>query len=137
MNLADHKSKQWVSRYIEATSWEGATRVLMLASKQLNALDEDQRSELHEISGCESRVWLKMTEENKLIQLKGYSDGKIVRGLIQLIFEPVQNVAKDAFCEFDFDGHLINLNLEKYLSPSRNSGVAALVAKLKQFQQDV
>ena len=125
---------QWGSKLVKSRAWDDAVRTIMLASKSLPNLPDGDRLPIHEVKGCESNVWMHLSVENETIDFRAYSDGKIVRGLIQIISEPIQNLSIEKFTEFDFDGYLTQLGLNKYLSPSRTSGVAAIVEKLKSLQ---
>ncbi len=125
---------QWGTKLTQARSWDDATRAIMLAGKSLPLLPENERTPDNEVKGCESSVWMTIEWVDGQSQCRGFSDGKIVRGLIQLISEPIQNLSVAEFSRFNMDEYLIAVGLEKYLSPSRNNGVAALVTKLNQFQ---
>lgn len=122
------------NQYHNAKSWDESTRTLMLASKQLVILPPEQRCSMYEIKGCESPVWFKFLIENNRVFVQAYSDGKIIRGLIYLILEPIQAVTKDVFCSFDFDAYLTQLALTKYLSPTRTHGISSLINALKSYQ---
>ncbi len=125
---------KWGSRYYQARTWDESTRVLMLSGKHLATLPTEQRKAEYQLKGCESPVWVKYTLENNLVSVKAHSDGKIIRGLIYLIVEPIQGKTKAEFCCFDFGAYLTQLGLTKYLSPTRVHGISALIDTLKSYQ---
>lgn len=130
-----HLAENWGARFTQARNWDEATRVLMLAGKALPQLEEQQRVDEWAIAGCESPVWLKpIVSQEQTLQFFAYSPGKIVRGLVHLVLEPLQHNAISDFRAFDLVAHMSELELKRYLSPSRTNGVGAVVEQVQKWQ---
>jgi len=129
----------WADAFTRAKGWDSATRVLMLAGKALPVLAEPDRTNENYINGCESSVWLKLSvnEDSKEIYIQAYSQGKIVRGLLQIVIEPLQNLSANEFSKIDLPSQIQAMNLHHLLSPSRNNGVAKVIERLQALQKSL
>ncbi|MFC3095850.1 SufE family protein [Alteromonas sediminis] len=129
----------WAEQVKNSHGWDAATRKLMLAGKALPILDEQDRSDSHYIEGCESPVWLKVSidEQSDQVSIEAYSPGKIVRGLLQLVIEPLQGQPVQTFCNFDLLMYISELGLTRLLSPSRNNGVLKVIERLRALQRSL
>ncbi|AJP43690.1 segregation protein B [Alteromonas australica] len=125
-----------------AKGWDGATRAMMLAAKQLPILPEALRTAQHYVPGCDSDVWLgevasdasaSMQEEthtNIPTTLAAYSPSKIIRGVLAVLLEKANQLTAEQRRAFDFHQYLRENNLERHLSQSRANGINAVLARL-------
>jgi cysteine desulfurase/selenocysteine lyase len=117
----------------QARSWDETYRQIMLAGKTLALLDPAQRQAECEVMGCESQVWLLCEVQNGAINLTAYSPSKIVRGLLAIMFEPLQGLDPFHVMAFDMSAYLAQLGLAKHLSQSRGNGLNAVMEKILAF----
>ncbi len=101
----------------------------MLAGKELPLLPEVQRTGDNRIDGCESPVWLAIDEEGRF---QGYSDSKILRGVLAILLEQANALPAEARGRFDYTSFLNDCGLTRYLSQSRNNGIRHVIAHLRQ-----
>ncbi|WP_296047802.1 SufE family protein [uncultured Alteromonas sp.] len=117
----------------QARGWDNLLRQLMLAGKSLHALAAESRNESREVSGCQSRVWLQMTvDSHNQVTMLAWSDSKIIRGVLAVIQEKVDQMSPSQLAVFDFDDWFRSIQLERYLSQSRASGIAGVVRQIRQ-----
>lgn len=131
------KDKSWCKRYTDAKSWDEATRILMLAGKALPVLPDALRNSRNSITGCESPVWIHCNTKEGRLYFQAFSSAKIVRGLVMLVIEPIQGIAIDEFKNVDFQQHLSDLALDRFLSPTRRGGVNGLVMYLAGLKSEL
>jgi cysteine desulfurase/selenocysteine lyase len=117
----------------QAKSWDQTFRQIMLAGKGLNKLLLEDRLPEHEVNGCESQVWLCCSNQEGLLQLRGDSLSKIVRGLLAIMFEVLQNKPLEQVLAFDMPSYLQSLGLAKHLSQSRGNGLQAVLKKITDY----
>lgn len=120
-----------------ARGWDNVYRQIMLAGKDLIRLPENLKDIKHEISGCESQVWLACELRAQKVYLRGDSSSKIVRGLLAVIFEVLNGQSPHTILHFNLANYLQNIGLSRHLSPSRGNGLLALVKKIQQFCESV
>ena len=99
----------------------------MLAGKDLKRLPIDRHLSKYEVFGCESQVWLQCDVVNDRVILLADSQSKIVRGLLAIVFEPIENMSLADILDFDLQAYLAELGLSKHLSQSRGNGLHAVV----------
>ncbi|MBT1449738.1 aminotransferase class V-fold PLP-dependent enzyme [Glaciecola sp. XM2] len=125
----------WEQALFGATSWAETHRQLLLLSKQLPLLCEAQRHDLNRVEGCEASVWLDKQPRHNDGHLRGYSDSKVVRGLMTvLLLKHHQNLGLAVPIqanEFDFEAYLADLGLSSYFSEGRKDGMKALIQRIQ------
>jgi cysteine desulfurase/selenocysteine lyase len=116
--------------------WDSVYRQIMLAGKAVSGFPSCLKTPEHEVFGCESQVWL-VCHQNQAQEVWFEFDatGKIVRGLLAILLEPVQSQSIEFARQFDFLAHLKELRLDKHISASRGNGLASVIKKIKQHLQ--
>ena len=134
-NTTNRKTFPLAKKIKQAKSWDEKYRQIMLAGKGLTRLTEADKTEGNKASGCESEVWLSCNWSNNHLKLRGDSTSKIIRGLLAVIFEALENCSPEQLAKFDLTEYLQELQLAKQLSESRGNGLAGVVAKIKQIAE--
>ncbi|GAA0857262.1 SufS family cysteine desulfurase [Aliiglaciecola litoralis] len=117
--------------------WDSVYRQVMLAGKGNQGMPAEYKTANNEVLGCESQVWLICHQDDKSrIRFEADASGKIVRGLLAILLEPVQTKSAEFILQFDFFAHLQELGLDKHISASRGNGLAAVVRKIKKLLSD-
>lgn len=113
---------------LTAKEWSEKHRQLLLLSKHLPVLSEEERLGKYEINGCEARVWLKIVrsvESPQRFCIEGYSNSKLVRGLLTIM------IAK-SYLEptGDLNAYLEDIGLSPYFSQGRRDGINKIIQVL-------
>lgn len=116
---------------MQARGWDSVMREVMLASRTLQILPAHERTEHTLIAGCESQVWLDTGIQEGKVVLRGYSPSKVVRGLLAVMFEPLEGQPVTQVVAFDMTAYLAQLGLARHLTPSRGNGLAAVMTAIK------
>lgn len=117
--------------------WDDRYKYLIDLGRALPPYPESLRDDAHKVKGCASQVWLAARREasgdDERLFLQGDSDAHIVKGLVALLLAlysgktlaEIRGVdAKAAFAQLDLDAHL---------TPQRSNGLAAMVARIREF----
>ncbi|PWW12713.1 cysteine desulfurase sulfur acceptor subunit CsdE [Mangrovibacter plantisponsor] len=119
--------------FAQLTAWEEKYRQLILLGKKLPPLPSDERERAHEISGCENRLWLGWEQaENGQLHFFGDSEGRIVRGLLAILLTGIEGKTRDQLQNSSPLALFDTLGLKAQLSASRNQGLNALEAAVKE-----
>ena len=125
-------SSNLATQLAQAKGWDNLLRQLMLAGKALYPLNAEARNEHSEVQGCQSRVWLQLTvDDNHHVAMLAWSDSKIIRGVLAVIQEKVNQLSPEQIAAFDFDDWFASIQLERYLSQSRASGIAEVIRQIR------
>ncbi|WP_124748926.1 SufE family protein [Alteromonas facilis] len=113
-------------------AWDSMFRQIMLAGKQMRPLDESQQIDENKVVGCEAAVWLVVdinAQGSK--SYHAYSPSKIVRGLLAIILEKANSLTGSEQATFDYQQYLSDIGLSRFLSPSRQNGLAAVIKRIQ------
>ncbi|WP_210395211.1 SufS family cysteine desulfurase [Motiliproteus sediminis] len=107
--------------------------LLMKAGAEPLNQDGDLRHEANRLHGCTSQVWLRSygPDGQGRLHFAIDSDARIIRGLIRLLLETLQDCTPAQLLQFDFERHLNQLGLAAQLSSSRTSGAKAIVTAMQ------
>ena len=121
------------ARLLNHSGWQERYRQIMLLGKELPSLPEDKKTDEALLRGCESRVWLHhyYDEETRCLYFLADSDARIIRGLIALVLAVLNSKTSAEIAVFDLDGWFNKLDLLDHLSPSRGSGLKAIVLEIR------
>lgn len=100
--------------------------------KKLPPFDESEQVDENLVYGCTSQVWLITEIKDGKYYFKGTSDALIVKGLVYIVTEIFSGHTKEELESMDFN--VINeLNLSEIITPTRQSGVAGMIKKIKDY----
>lgn len=112
-------------------SWEDRYRYIIDLGKELPPLPEALHTDDRLVRGCQSQVWMEITEQDGRLQLAVDSDAFIVKGLLGVVLAAYNNRTPAEILAFDIDGYFEELELLRHLSPTRGNGLRAMVARIR------
>ena len=131
-NSMTNKALPLAQQLALAKGWDNMLRQLMLAGKQLAVLPVERRNDDNEVKGCQSRVWLTLSDDTlPTCSMLAWSDSKIIRGVLAIIQEKVNTLSPDDLRQFDFRAYFSAIGLDRYLSQSRANGIKDVVARIQ------
>lgn len=125
------KAHALFTAFSAANGWEQRMRLLMDIGQTLEPLTTEEQNPQHEITGCESKVWLVAKQQQGAWFFKAYSDTRILRGLLALILARINGLSTQQLQTVELDDWLIELGLAKQLSSSRRDGIKAIIERIK------
>ncbi|MEC8859570.1 MAG: SufE family protein [Pseudomonadota bacterium] len=119
-------------------SWDDRYKYIIDLGRELPPMADEHKVEDNLIRGCQSQVWLVTREEQQ-----GSQDGKlyfdvdsdafIVKGLLAIVMAAYNSKTADEILAFDIQAYFESIDLMRHLSPTRGSGLQAMVARIQQI----
>lgn len=122
-----------VDEFSDVDDWMDRYGMIIDLGNSLPEIEEKYKTPDHLIEGCQSRVWLnaEMTPEGT-IQYTADSDAIIVKGIISLLIQVLDNQTPDDILKADL--HFIDdIGLSEHLSPTRSNGLLAMVKQMRLY----
>lgn len=113
-------------------SKEETFKTLVALSKSLPRLSAEEKTEQYKVKGCESAVWLIIEEVNGIHHFKADSDAKLMRGVLVVILNLVEEKSSADIQKMNLNAELQAFNLNSYLTSSRTNGVLSILSQIQQ-----
>lgn len=122
---------QLMTQFSESRGWDQQYRLIIQLGKKLPALDEEDKIEKNQVKGCESLAWLIIAKQGDNYHFKMSSDTRVVNGLMMILLIIFEDKTAQQIASVDIHAIFTQLGLLNHLSPSRASGLLAIVDKIK------
>lgn len=113
-----------------AQGWQQQYKLIIQWGKRISVKPEMRRAE-HLIRGCEMPVWLVYEQEGAQHYFAFDSDSSVMNGLAALLLVQINGKTHADMADVDLSLALRDLGLEKHLTPSRNNGLGAIIARIQ------
>ena len=115
--------------------WTERYQYLIDLGRKLPPFPEALQREEFKVSGCQSQVWLVPSGDAQRLDFRAISDSSIVSGLIALLLRVYSGRAAAEILATE-PRFIETIGLARHLSPTRSNGLAAMLAKVKQFARE-
>ena len=82
------------------------------------------------IKGCQSKVWLKASYENELINFQADSDAIISKGIVAILLSVLNDRKPNEILNADLS-FIDQIGLKEHLSPNRANGLSSMLKQIK------
>lgn len=121
-----------VRNFSRCLNWEEKYLYVIELGSQLPALDESERQAANLISGCQSQVWIVMSNNGQgRVEFHGDSDAAIVKGLLAVVFIVYHQLTPQQILDLDVRPFFGELALSQHLTPSRSQGLEAMIRAIR------
>lgn len=111
--------------------WSERYQYLIDLGRKLPDLPAELKTEEHRLLGCQSMVWIVSSGDTDRLDFHAISDSAIVSGLIYLALRVYSGRSAREIVATDAE-YIGDIGLAKHLSPTRNNGLAALLAFIRE-----
>ena len=111
--------------------WSERYQYLIDLGRRLPPLPAEYRSEPYRLHGCQSTVWIAASGDADALHFHAASDSAIVSGLIYLALRVYSGRSAREIVATAPD-YIADIGLAQHLSPTRNNGLAALLAFIQE-----
>ena len=112
--------------------WTERYQYLIDLGRKLPPFAEELKLGEYKVSGCQSQVWLVPGGDAQCMTFAAISDSAIVSGLIALLLRVYSGRSAQEI--LDTPPRFIDaIGLAQHLSPTRSNGLAAMLAKIKEY----
>jgi cysteine desulfuration protein SufE len=130
--LSDDLTSVSLTALSQVDNWQAKYRLLT----QWGALIQPKplmRRAQYRLNGCEVAAWLSHEQVDGRHRFYFDSDSRIINGLAALLMAQINNKSRADIDAQDFSQLLLTAGLAKHLTPSRNNGFNALVARARSY----
>jgi cysteine desulfuration protein SufE len=121
-----------VRNFSRCLNWEEKYLYVIELGSQLPPLDESERQAANLISGCQSQVWIVMSNNAEgRVEFHGDSDAAIVKGLLAVVFIVYHQLTPQQILDLDVRPFFSELALSQHLTPSRSQGLEAMIRAIR------
>lgn len=124
-------AQEALDAFTACPGWEQRARLLMQWGERLEPLAE--RHEADRVHGCESKVWLSGERQHDRWHFRASSDARLIRGLLAVLLARVNGLPAGELAGLDIADWFAQLGLSRQLSPSRASGMNAVVQQMRRL----
>ncbi|BBG59894.1 Uncharacterized sufE-like protein ygdK [Providencia rustigianii] len=127
-----------VEQFSKQKAWEEKYRLLIQLAKQLPTLTDEEKQQTQEVQGCENRVWIgALLNDDDTFHFYGDSEGRVVKGLFAILLTAIEHKNAEQILTTDFDDIFNQTGLSGQLSESRQNGIQALIAAIKNIASEM
>lgn len=119
-----------LNELMTATNWQQQYRLIIQWGKLIQP-KVDIRLPSNLIKGCELPVWLVHHQQGEQHFFAFDSDSSVMNGLAALLLVQANGQSTAQLNALDMTAALHALGLERHLTPSRNNGLKAIIARLQ------
>lgn len=121
-----------IEEFTALDDWMDRYQMLIdLGEEQASLVDAD-KTEQNLIDGCQSRVWILCEEKDGKLHFRADSDALIVKGLVALVLQVVNDHRPDEIYAADLY-FIERIGLRDHLSPTRSNGLLAMVKQIRMY----
>ena len=132
MLISDDLSSVSLPELMASSSWQAQYRLITQWGKLIKNKPE-LRVDENLLQGCEVSAWLAHSLSDETYYFAFDSDSRVINGLAVLLLAQVNGKTAAEIRAVDFVEFLKELGLEKHLTPSRNNGLRAVVARVRKI----
>lgn len=124
-----------ISEFAELEDWMDKYQLLIDLGTEQETIDDKYKTEENLIDGCQSRVWLVVSEaknedDKTVLHFSAESDALIVKGIISLLIRVYNDRTPEEILKSE--PYFIDMiGLKEHLSPTRSNGLLAMVKRIK------
>ena len=121
-----------IEEFSDIDDWMDRYAYIIDLGNALPPIDPAFKTTRYLIEGCQSRVWLNAELVDGRIQYTADSDAIIVKGIISLLIEVLNDHTPREI--LDADLYFIDrIGLSEHLSPTRSNGLLAMVKQMRMY----
>ena len=124
------KGQSLVEDFSFMEDWTEKYQYLIDLSKNLAPMDTKFKVEDNLIKGCQSKVWLKASFENELINFQADSDAIISKGIVAILLSVLNDRKPNEILSADLS-FIDQIGLKEHLSPNRANGLSSMLKQIK------
>ena len=124
------KGQSLVEDFSFMEDWTEKYQYLIDLSKNLLPMDTKFKVEDNLIKGCQSKVWLKASFENELINFQADSDAIISKGIVAILLSVLNDRKPNEILNADLS-FIDQIGLKEHLSPNRANGLSSMLKQIK------
>jgi len=126
------RQEELIEEFSIFEDWMEKYEYIIDLGKDIDGVNEEDKSEDFLVRGCQSRVWLIPSFEEGKLRFKADSDAIITKGIVGMVVR----VLNDSTPKEILDEELFfvdKIGLKEHLSPTRSNGLVSMIKKIKMY----
>jgi cysteine desulfuration protein SufE len=129
MQLSD-RQQEIIDEFQFFDSWMDKYQYLIDLGKELDPLEDAEKSENNLVRGCQSQVWMVVDGDAAHVTVRANSDAAIVSGLIALVVRLYSDASAEDIIKTEPE-FVEAIGLTQHLSPTRANGLSSMLQRLR------
>jgi cysteine desulfuration protein SufE len=121
-----------ITEFENFDDWMDKYNYIIDLGKSLPPIDDKYKTDSYVITGCQSKVWLHASLENKKILFEADSDAIITKGIVGLLLRVLSGQPPDDIINTKLE-FVDNIGLREHLSPTRSNGLTSMIKQIKLY----
>ena len=121
-----------IEEFTALDDWMDRYQMLIDLGEEQAPLADADKTEQNLIDGCQSLVWILCEEKDGKLHFRADSDALIVKGLVALVLQVVNDHRPDEIYAADLY-FIERIGLRDHLSPTRSNGLLAMVKQIRMY----
>jgi len=105
---------------------------IMELGQKLPAFPEPAKTEMNEVKGCQSKVWMLAAERDGAVYFEADSNTAITKGLVSLLMRIFSGQSPEAILNADLF-FMKSIGMERFIGTQRSNGFAAMIKQMKLY----
>jgi cysteine desulfuration protein SufE len=105
---------------------------IMELGQKLPPFKDADRTEINEVRGCQSKVWMTAQMNDNRIWFSADSNTAITKGLVSLLIRIFSGQTADNILEADLY-FMKKIGMERFIGTQRSNGFAAMIKQMKLY----
>lgn len=131
-NDVDIAQQEVIEEFRFFDDWMDRYQYLIDLGRRLPDFPDADRIDSNKIRGCQSQVWFVADKRDGKLEFRAISDATIVSGLIAVLLRIYSGKRPRDILDTPAD-FISALNLEAHLSPTRSTGLHAMLKAIQNF----
>ncbi len=131
-NDVDIAQQEVIEEFRFFDDWMDRYQYLIDLGRRLPDFPDTDRIDSNKIRGCQSQVWFVADKRDGKLEFRAISDAAIVSGLIAVLLRIYSGKRPHDILDTPAD-FISALNLEAHLSPTRSTGLHAMLKAIQNF----
>ncbi len=128
----DNAQQEVIEEFRFFDDWMDRYQYLIDLGRRLPDFPDADRIDSNKIRGCQSQVWFVADKRDGKLEFRAISDAAIVSGLIAVLLRIYSGKRPRDILDTPAD-FISALNLEAHLSPTRSTGLHAMLKAIQNF----
>ncbi len=121
-----------ITEFENFDDWMDKYNYIIDFGKLLPPIDVKYKTDSYVITGCQSKVWLHASLENKKILFEADSDAIITKGIVGLLLRVLSGQPPDDIINAKLE-FVDKIGLREHLSPTRSNGLTSMIKQIKLY----
>lgn len=121
-----------VEEFTMFDDWMQRYEYMIELGKSIPVIEEQYKTDINLIKGCQSKVWLHSDLVDEKIQFTADSDAIITKGIIAVLLRVFNDQSPKDVLDADM-GFIDEIGLKEHLSATRANGLVSMIKQIKLY----